>query len=371
MAVPSWPMSHELRVDVVLVNYRGWAQVVEAVRQLRGDGQGGDGAHHEGWPWGVIRVVDNSEDPSEARALNAALGTMPDVRVQVMERNLGFGAGCNAAWSGSKADHVLLLNPDARISREGVRQLAVSLQAHPELGAVSPRTWWDRPGGWVLPCPTPQDAGARLRRGAASRRDPSGWADAQVSATRQTMGGAQPVQVTMLAGAVLMVRRSAVEAAATSQGLRGCLFDPAFFMYFEDADLSRRLRAAGWRLALLPTVDALHEWRHQPHKAPMMARGEAIFLQRQPWLYRALRRIWPDAEAMGCLQTPAVELSDAHQAARVLGQVEALSPAPSGDPAWVRWLGASPLTADEWTRLEPGRYWARTAQGWQSFDKRG
>ncbi|MFN5724512.1 MAG: hypothetical protein ACK47O_11960, partial [Betaproteobacteria bacterium] len=107
------------------------------------------------------------------------------------------------------------------------------------------------------------------------------------------------------------------------------------------------------------------------HKAPMMARGEAIFLQRQPWLYRALRRIWPDAEAMGCLQTPAVELSDAHQAARVLGQVEALSPAPSGDPAWVRWLGASPLTADEWTRLEPGRYWARTAQGWQSFDKRG
>lgn len=42
----------------------------------------------------------------------------------------------------------------------------------------------------------------------------------------------------MLAGAVLMLRRDAVEAC-------GGLFDESFFMYFEDAQLSDRLRAGG------------------------------------------------------------------------------------------------------------------------------
>lgn len=356
-------MTEAPRVDVVLVNYRGWEAVVQAVDHLRRSG----GSAGVGWPHGLVHVVDNSEDEEEARALREALAHWPEVRLHVLARNVGFGAGCNAAWAASDAPFVLLLNPDAQITAEAALQLAQVLRAQPELAAVSPRTWWDGPGGWVLPCPTPQEPFARWRRAVASRRDTAGWADEQVATTRRLMAATDTVEVEMLAGAVLMLRRSAVESLGCSFGL----FDSAFFMYFEDADLSARLRKAGWKLAVVPTVDAVHAWRHQPHKAPLMAGGEAVFLERQPVSYRMLRRVWPGMEAMGRLPAPSFVLSDAMQAARLLGDVDALSPAPSGDPAWVRWSVAARLTAEEWALLEPGCYWARTPKGWRGFEKTG
>jgi GT2 family glycosyltransferase len=355
------PVPEAPRVDVVMVNYRGWEAVVRAVDHLRRS----DRPAGVGWPHGVVHVVDNSEDEQEALALREALAHWPEVRLHVLARNVGFGAGCNAAWAASDAPFVLLLNPDAQITAEEALQLAQALREQPGLAAVSPRTWWDRPGGWVLPCPTPQEPWARWRRAAASRRDAAGWADEQVAITRRLMASFDAVDVAMLAGAVLMLRRSAVESLGCSFGL----FDPEFFMYFEDADLSARLRHAGWKLAVVPTVDAVHAWRHQPHKAPLMARGEAVFMQRHSWAYRALRRLWPGMEHMGRLPGDVMRLLDAQQALRVLGSLSALSPVPSGDPAWVRWGPAVPLMPDEWNLLEPGHYWAQTDRGWVGFEK--
>lgn len=362
-------------VDVVLVNYRSADAVVGAVRAL----QGTDGR----WPHGAIHVVDNSEDPREALALGAAFEGRTDIRLQVMPRNVGFGAACNAAWAQSTARYGLLLNPDALIEPQAVVQLAKALDARTDVGAASPRTWWDAPGGWVLPCPTAQHPRARMARAVKSRRAPHAWADAQLESTRREMAGPAPVFVDMLAGAVLLVRREAVEQA-------GGLFDPSYFMYFEDADLSQRLRAAGWKLAVLPQVDAVHSWRHQAHKALLMDAGQAVFLQRQAAWYRALRGLWPGVETMGRLgamprwrrprgtglagaadgmRLPMSTLVDAQEAARFLGPVSALSPAPSGDPAWVRWGAAQPLTVQDWHLLEPGHYWARTPRGWVGFEK--
>lgn len=343
-----------LSIDVIIVNYRAASEVLQAVQRLCPEGQA--------WPHGVIHIVDNSEDPSQADALNRAMGHRGEVRVRVMERNVGFGAACNAAWAQSEATWVLLLNPDAQITPSAVRALARALERRPQAGAGSPRTWWDRPGGWVLPCPTPQRPAARLARASASRRDARQWAHAQVQQTRQRMAEGEAFQVNMLAGAVLMVRRQAAQDA-------GGLFDPAFFMYFEDADLSDRLRGAGWQLMLVPQVDAVHEWRHQGHKGALMQAGEAVYLRRQSSLYRALRRLWPGAEAMGALPRRVGVLHTPREAARVLGPVSALSPSASGDPAWVRWSAARPLDEAEWALLEPGAYWAQTDGDWVGFVK--
>lgn len=341
-------------IDVLMVNYRSADAVIAAVRALQG--QAGR------WPHGLIRLVDNSEDVQEAQALQTAFAGCPDVRVTVMARNVGFGAACNEAWAQSASPYALLLNPDALITAQAVARLAQELEQRPGLGAASPRTWWDRPGGWVLPCPTAQGPMHRMRRAWASRRDAQGWADEQVAHTRMVMRAQTPTQVDMLAGAVLMLRREAVQQA-------GGLFDPAFFMYFEDADLSHRLRKAGWELAVVPAVDAVHAWRHQAHKAPLMEAGQQVFINRQAAWYRALRRLWPAAEAMGQLTGWAGAWLTHAEAAGSLGAVSAISPVPSGDPAWVRSGPAAPLGAKEWDLLEPGCYWALGAAGWLGFEK--
>ena len=54
---------------------------------------------------------------------------MADLGLQVvaLEQNLGFGGGCNVGWRASTAPNVLFLNPDARISPDGVLSLAAAL----------------------------------------------------------------------------------------------------------------------------------------------------------------------------------------------------------------------------------------------------
>src|SRR5262249_49586188 len=51
-------------------------------------------------------------------------------------------------------------------------------------------------------------------------------------------------------GACVLLRRAAFDAVGG--------FDPAYFLYGEDVDLSWRLRAAGWRLRYVPRATVRH-----------------------------------------------------------------------------------------------------------------
>jgi GT2 family glycosyltransferase len=63
-----------------------------------------------------------------------------------------------------------------------------------------------------------------------------------------------------------MVRRTALEAVAG--------FDERFFLYEEDADLCRRLRAAGWRVVFTPAAEVRHGLGRSMARAPERARLE-------------------------------------------------------------------------------------------------
>ena len=49
----------------------------------------------------------------------------------------------------------------------------------------------------------------------------------------------------------MVVRRPLLEEVGT--------FDERFFMYFEDADLCRRVRGAGWLVYYLPHIEVIHQ----------------------------------------------------------------------------------------------------------------
>jgi hypothetical protein len=48
-------------------------------------------------------------------------------------------------------------------------------------------------------------------------------------------------------------------------------FDPRFFMYFEDADLSRKLQAEGFKTVYYPYVNITHLWQRESQKRLKMA----------------------------------------------------------------------------------------------------
>ncbi|MCA1738257.1 MAG: glycosyltransferase, partial [Actinobacteria bacterium] len=59
-----------------------------------------------------------------------------------------------------------------------------------------------------------------------------------------------PTAVDWVSGACMLIRRQTTEEIGP--------IDERFFMYFEDADLCRRTREAGWLVCYLPQVEVLH-----------------------------------------------------------------------------------------------------------------
>ncbi len=341
-------------IDIAIVNFRGTDDTLAALQRL------------DPWPHGTVWVVDNSaHEPDQAHSaqvLREAIARAPWARLLAPGRNLGFGQACNLAFNDSQSEHFLLLNPDARIAQDDVLRLARTLDQQPTLAAVSPRIYWNEQRSFLLPSASPQGPWASLGQAWATRspRRTRQAAREYLTHERRGMAQPQPFDVQVLAGAVLLLRRGAVQTA-------GGLFDPDYFMFFEDADLSLRLRRQGLRLAMDPGASAVHEYRHKPFKEALMADSQQLyFRKRYPLFHRlsgGLRRVQALARPMDPQQwfnmlpgpTPSLQaFTEQTGSAAVL----AFSPSPLMVPAIFRPdpETAQPFNQAEWDLLEPGSY---------------
>ncbi|MGH9079506.1 MAG: glycosyltransferase [Acidimicrobiales bacterium] len=173
-----------------------------------------------------VLVVDNSSDPGVRAVVEQHGAGYVDPGA-----NLGFAGGVNlglAKRERPSAD-VLLLNPDASITPEGLAQLGRFLHASDDLACVAP-TQVDPYGraarvGW--PFPTPLGA----------------WVEALgLGALRQGED--------FMIGSVLLIRSTALDQVGP--------FDERFFLYAEEADWQQRAWRLGWRVARCREATAVH-----------------------------------------------------------------------------------------------------------------
>lgn len=223
-------------------------------------------------PQARVWIADNSEDAGERAQLAQLRG--PALTVLEMPGNVGFGRACNALYARTQGEFVLLLNPDTRLLPGCLPELLAVLREQPALSACSPRQWWDHEGGWMLPAawlPTginewsltwASGDARQLRRLSQAYRNTS---QALWDGTRRWIGQKA------LSGAALLVRRTAVERA-------GGLFDPAYFLYYEDSDLCLRLQRRAGPLALCTQAQIVHEWTHSARKVDWMEQSKQHYL---------------------------------------------------------------------------------------------
>lgn len=263
-----------MRVCVLLVNYRNAPDIVGAVASVLED-----------YPGCEVVVVDNSDDAVEWAQLNALLPQQ--VCTLRAPANLGFGRGCNFGLEQTSAEYVFLVNPDVRLLPGCTRALLQCMAANPKLGAVSPQQFLDSDCQWLLP---PSWLPTRIRAWAEERalREPSVAARLTAAAHAEHLRfwrARGAIRQRALSGAAMMVRRSALPPGEP-------MFDPRYFMYFEDTDLCMRLRQRDWQLALTSDARAVHAWRNQAHKGVMMAKSapqyfEKFFPTETSWSPRA------------------------------------------------------------------------------------
>jgi GT2 family glycosyltransferase len=242
-------MSESPRLAVVIVSFETRDTLVEGLAALEGNA---------GLPIETLVVDNASTDGSTA----AVLARFPGARVIVNAENVGFARACNQGARETRAPFVLFLNPDATLAPGALAALVALLEARPRVGIAGPRT---RSSNGEIQVSTGADLSLvsewrqrRLVRGVA-RRDPRALAEAEARHAVEHEPG-------WVSGACLLARREALDAVSG--------FDERFFLYEEDADLCRRVRAAGFEVLFTPEAEARHARGRSMARAPERARLE-------------------------------------------------------------------------------------------------
>jgi GT2 family glycosyltransferase len=154
------------------------------------------------------------------------------------QENLGFAEGNNRALTYSIEQgyaYSLVMNTDTQIDEDIVTGLSTHLEHHPEAAAVQPAIYWihNKTNIWN-------------GRGCFNSILGITYSDKSISQPSIAFKTAE-----WLTGCCLMIRNSALA--------KGGLFNKQFFLYYEDVDLSFRLRRAGYELHYLPACKMYHE----------------------------------------------------------------------------------------------------------------
>ncbi len=185
-----------------------------------------------------VLVVDNASADGTAALLAQRY---PDVRVLRTETNLGFAGGAALGTQGFAGDWLVLLNNDATFAPDAVERLraAATAPGGDDVGAVTARILLAEPDG-SAPRRVNSTGNVVTRAGTGTDRD---WLTpvGEESTDPDVFG---------FCGGAALLRRSALEQAGG--------FDAELFLYYEDTDLSWRLRAAGWRVVYASDAVAVH-----------------------------------------------------------------------------------------------------------------
>jgi len=191
----------------------------------------------------VIVVDSASADGTPALVAH----DFPTVHLIASAENLGYTRGNNTGLRAARGRYLFILNPDTVILGDALAVMQRYLDAHPAVGLVGPQLRWPEGGAQSTRRRFPSLALTFFESTWLQRLAPRGWLRRYYA---EDLPADAPAEVDWVVGAALFVRRAAWEQVG---GL-----DEGFFMYSEELDWQRRLRAAGWRIVHLPAAQVIH-----------------------------------------------------------------------------------------------------------------
>ena len=193
----------------------------------------------------ALVLTENVPDPTPLAvdALSCPVERIANDRIK------GFGANHNAAFAHCKTPWFCVVNPDIRLPADPFPALVAALERM-RAGVAGPLV--RNPEGGVEDSarrfPT---AASLLRKAFSDKRQPDYPVDR----------GTQ--EVDWVAGMFMLFRAGDFRSAGG--------FDEAYFLYYEDVDLCRRLGAAGKSAIYEPSAEVLHAAQRASRRKPRLA----------------------------------------------------------------------------------------------------
>jgi N-acetylglucosaminyl-diphospho-decaprenol L-rhamnosyltransferase len=220
-----------VKFSVVTVNYRSWPYTLRCIDSLYGTGY----KNFE------VVVVDNDQEVPPELPHPVHLIHNPE--------NVGFARACNQGTYASRGENVMFINPDTLVENGFFESLEEFLDENPKAGVVGPRIVGEE-GDVQLTARKELSfvSGFLGRTSLLTRLFPKNPLVKRLFPAAEKLTG--PTVVDWISGTCMTVRRRTLDEIGP--------MDERFFMYFEDADLCRRAREAGWLVYYLPQIEIFH-----------------------------------------------------------------------------------------------------------------
>lgn len=186
--------------------------------------------------------VDNA---SKDRSVEVIRREFPDSTLIANSENIGFGRANNQALALANGRYILLLNTDAFVAPDTLATTVAYMDAHPSCGILGVRL--EGRDGVLQPCcryfPSPWNTFLhrtglnRLFKG-VQMVDDMEWAHDSIRSCDWVVG------------CYYLVRKTVIEQVG--------LFDPRYFLYFEEVDHCFAAKKAGWDVVFYPHTTVVH-----------------------------------------------------------------------------------------------------------------
>jgi N-acetylglucosaminyl-diphospho-decaprenol L-rhamnosyltransferase len=220
-------------ISVVLISYNTAELLSECLKRIE---ESTAGLRRE------IIVVDNA---SRDRSVELVKARHPQCRLIANAANLGFARAVNQALQYATGRYLLLVNPDALVGPDTIAKTVAYMDAHDNCGVLGVKNV--SPSGQLHPSaryfPTPwntfvQRAGLERFFSRLGTVDDMGWDHASVR------------HCDWVPGCYFLVRRAVIDEVG--------LFDPRYFLYYEEVDHCLAAKKAGWDIVFYPDAQVIH-----------------------------------------------------------------------------------------------------------------
>ncbi len=220
-------------VSVLVVNYNA----EHLLDQFFGALQDSCGAYRA-----EVIVYDNGSVDGSVKKIKS---DFPFVKLMAHANNIGFGRANNGAFEYASGRYVLLLNTDAFVEPDSLSKTIEYMDVHPNCGILGVKLI-GRDGALQPSCryfPTPWNnflfrTGLNQIFRHTRLVDDMSWDHASVR------------QCDWVPGCYYLIRREVIEQVG--------LFDPRYFLYYEEVDHCFATRKAGWEIHYFPGTEIVH-----------------------------------------------------------------------------------------------------------------
>ena len=210
-------------VSVIIVTYNSTNYIEKCLENIL----------QSSYPDFEIIVVDNSSSDDTLKKLEKFKGK---IKLVISKENLGFGVGNNLGIKNSKGDIFVLINPDANVTKDAIKELIIPMLDDPKIAITGSKIFY--PDSTKI-----QSAGGIMSKNALPSHFGYGKPDSAEYNFQKS--------VDYVTGASMAINKKLFEKIG--------LFNPIFYpAYFEETDICVKAKKLGYKVIYSPKSVVYH-----------------------------------------------------------------------------------------------------------------